>query len=159
MVLINLLFLELIHAEVKLPALISSNMVLQCDTTIKLWGWADSFEKVYINTSWLKKKISIEANQDGTWFIEVKTNNSKEPQIIQIKSETSNITLENILFGEVWLCSGQSNMQQPIKGFMGQPTYESSMVIAKSSNSNLRLFSLNQIGSKIPLKDIEDSNS
>ena len=58
--------------------------------------------------------MNIEADNKGTWRIEVKTTNSKNPQTIKFKSKTSNITLENILFGEVWLCSGQSNMEKPI---------------------------------------------
>lgn len=102
---INLLFLQSINAEVKLPAIVSSNMVLQRNTTIKLWGWADSNEKITIKALWLKQVMNIEADNNGNWSIDVKTTNSKEPQTINIKSKTSNITLENILFGEVWLCS------------------------------------------------------
>lgn len=151
----NLLFLSSIMAEVKLPAIVSSNMVLQRNTTIILWGWADAKEKITIKTSWLKESMNIEADNKGTWQIEVKTTNSKEPQSINISSETSDITLENVLFGEVWLCSGQSNMQQTMKGYDGQPTFGSLMAIAKSNNSNLRLFTVDRVGSKTPLKDVE----
>jgi sialate O-acetylesterase len=63
--------------------------------------------------------------------------------------------LENVLLGEVWICSGQSNMQQPLKGYPGQPTFESSMAVARSDNSNLRLFTVDRVGSKTPLKDVE----
>lgn len=152
---IRLLFTSLIQAEVKLPAIVSSNMVLQRNTTIKLWGWADATEKITIKTSWLKQSIYIEADNNGDWEVEVKTTNSKEPQEIHIVSESSDIRLENILFGEVWLCSGQSNMEQPVKGFYGQPTFGSTMAITESNNPNLRLFTVNKHGSKTPLKDIE----
>ncbi|HTN68338.1 MAG TPA: sialate O-acetylesterase [Dysgonamonadaceae bacterium] len=151
----NLLFLSSIMAEVKLPAIVSSNMVLQRNTTIMLWGWADAKEKITIKTSWLKESMDIEADNKGTWQIEVKTTNSKEPQSINISSKTSDITLENVLFGEVWLCSGQSNMQQTMKGYDGQPTFGSLMAIAKSNNNNLRLFTVDRVGSKTPLKDVE----
>ncbi len=150
-----LIFPESIKAEVKLPAIISSNMVLQRNTNVVLWGWSDAKEKITIELSWLKKKLNIEADSERVWRIEVKTTNSKEPQYIIIKSETSNILLENILFGEVWLCSGQSNMQQSMKGYNGQPTFGSVMAIAKSNNPNLRLFSVDRVGSKVPLKDVE----
>ncbi len=153
--LLNLPFLQSINAEVKLPAIVSSNMVLQRNTTIKLWGWADANEKITIKTSWLKKAVKIKADNNGNWSIEVKTTNSKEPQTINIKSKTSKIKLENILFGEVWLCSGQSNMQMPVKGNDGQPTFGSVKAITKSNNSNLRLFNVEIFGSKTPLKDIE----
>ena len=137
---LNLLFLQSINAEVKLPAIVSSNMVLQRNTTIKLWGWADANEKITIKALWLKQVMNIEADNNGNWSIEVKTTNSKEPQTINIKSKTSDITLENVLFGEVWLCSGQSNMAQPVKGYNGQPTFGSVIATAKSNNPNLPLF-------------------
>lgn len=151
----NLLFLSSLKAEVKLPAIVSSNMILQRNTTIVLWGWADAKENVIIKSSWLKDAMSVEADSNGNWQVEVKTTNSKDPQSISISSEASDITLENILFGEVWLCSGQSNMQQPMAGYTGQPTFDTGMAIAKSNNANLRLFSVDRVGSKTPLKDLE----
>ncbi len=150
-----LIFPQSIKAVVKLPAIVSSNMVLQRNTTVVLWGWSDAKEKITIEVSWLKEKMNIKADNDGSWRIEVKTTNSKEPQNIKIKSEASDITLENVLFGEVWLCSGQSNMQQPIKGYDGQPTFGSVPATAKSNNLNLRLFSVDRVGSKTPLEDVE----
>ena len=150
-----LLFAQSIYAEVKLPAIVSSDMVLQRNTTVELWGWADANEKITIETSWLKEKLDVEADKNGNWRIQVKTTNTKEPQTIRIKSKTSDITLENVLFGEVWLCSGQSNMQQPVKGYDGQPTFGSNMAIAQSNNPDLRLFTVDRVGSKTPLKDVE----
>jgi sialate O-acetylesterase len=98
--LFNLSFLQSIEAKVKLPAIVSSNMVLQRNTVVKLWGWADANEKITIKTSWLKKAISIQADSEGNWFIDAQTTNSKEGQSIRIKSKTSDIKLDNILFGE-----------------------------------------------------------
>lgn len=150
-----LLFAQPIKAEVKLPAIVSSNMVLQRNTNIVLWGWADAKEEITINASWLNIPMEIKADKEGNWRIEVKTTNSKKPQTITIHSKTSDITLENVLFGEVWLCSGQSNMQQPISGYNGQPTFGAAKTITRSTNPNLRLFSVDRIGSKTPLKDVE----
>jgi sialate O-acetylesterase len=154
--LFSLLHIQSAIAVVKLPAIVSSNMVLQRNTTVKLWGWADANEKITITTSWSKSPMKIQADADGNWMIDAKTTNSKEPQTITIKSKTSNIVLEDVLFGEVWLCSGQSNMEMPMKGFGGQPTYGSAEAIAKSNNPNLRLFNVARIsGAKTPLKDLE----
>lgn len=150
-----LLIVQPIRAEVKLPAIVSSNMVLQRNTTITLWGWADPKEKFSIEASWLEEAMNVKADNEGNWRIEVKTTNSKDPHSIKISGKTSDINLENILFGEVWLCSGQSNMQQPVTGYTGQPTFGSIMAIANSNNSNLRLFSVDRVGSKTPLKDVE----
>ena len=150
----NLLFLSSTQAEVKLPAIVSSNMVLQRNTTIEIWGWADAKEEITITASWLDEALEIKADKNGDWRIKVETTNSKDVQDINIKSDASDIILDNILFGEVWLCSGQSNMNIPLRGYTGQPIFGAPMAIAKSSNPNLRLFSVDQAGSKTPLKDV-----
>jgi sialate O-acetylesterase len=143
-------------AKIKLPAIVSSNMVLQRNTNIKIWGWADAKEKITIKTSWTKESYTTVADADGNWLVTIATTNSKAPQILTLKSNTSDIKLENILFGEVWLCSGQSNMEMPMKGFMGQPTFGSANAIADSNNPNLRLFNVTKFkGSKIALNDLE----
>ncbi|MFO7932681.1 MAG: sialate O-acetylesterase, partial [Bacteroidales bacterium] len=121
-----------------------------------LWGWADAGEKISIETSWLNEPLNMEADAEGNWQVEVKTTGTKEPQTIRIKSGTSEHTLGNVVFGEVWLCSGQSNMQQPVRGYDGQPTFGSNMAIAGSDNPDLRLFTVDRVGSKTPLKDVEE---
>ncbi|MCF8335035.1 MAG: sialate O-acetylesterase [Bacteroidales bacterium] len=151
-----LLCMQSIQAEVKLPAIVSSNMVLQRDATVVLWGWADANEKITIETSWISKALDVEADEEGNWRVQVETTNSQEPQNIEITSKDSNIKLWNVVFGEVWLCSGQSNMQQPLRGYTGQPTYGSVMETAKSKNSDLRLFTVDRVGSKTPLKDVKE---
>tara|TARA_R110002051_G_scaffold319452_1_gene403543 strand:+ start:16289 stop:17752 length:1464 start_codon:yes stop_codon:yes gene_type:complete len=159
LLLIQIVVLQTTKAEIKLPAIVSSNMVLQRNTTIELWGWAKAKEKIKIKTSWLEKPKIIETDSNGNWSVEIKTTNSKEIQEIYLKSKESNIILKNILFGEVWLCSGQSNMQQPLKGFYGQPTFGSLQTIINSNNPKLRLFTVNIKGSKFPLKDLDKYNS
>ncbi|MBS2211997.1 hypothetical protein KEM09_11310 [Carboxylicivirga mesophila] len=143
-------------AEVKLPAIVSSNMVLQRNVTVKLWGWADANEKITIQVSWQTGSNKVVADEKGNWQLAVTTTDSKAPQTISIKSKESDIRLDNVLFGEVWLCSGQSNMQQPLKGYMGQPTFEGPMTIAKANNPNLRLFTVNRKAAKSPLNDVAE---
>lgn len=154
-ILICLLSVQPIKAEVKLPAIVSSHMVLQRNTTVVLWGWANANEKITIEASWLKTIQQIKADKNGDWKIEIKTTESKDPQTLKIKSKESNIILNDILFGEVWLCSGQSNMQQSLEGYMGQPTFGAIQAIANSNNPNLRLFSVDRLGAKTPLNDVE----
>jgi sialate O-acetylesterase len=141
-------------ADVTLPAIVSSNMVLQRDTTITLWGWADAGEKVSISSSWLDKRIRIRADTSGKWMVEVKTTNSLDPQTIEIKGKTSDILLENILFGEVWLTSGQSNMEQSLQGYVGQPTFGSQEAIVHAANDKLRLFTVAREADTTPREDI-----
>jgi len=152
------LFIQLVqsvHAEIKLPAIVSSDMVLQRNTTVVLWGWAEANEKITIHVSWLDEPLNVSADHEGNWRIEVKTTNSKELQTIALKSADSDIFLKNILFGEVWLCSGQSNMQQSVMGYEGQPVFGSSKAIANAYNPNLRLFTVDRVGSSTPEKDVE----
>jgi sialate O-acetylesterase len=143
-------------SEVKLPAIVSSGMVLQRNATVKLWGWAAANEKITIQVSWQTGTNKVVADEQGKWQLALSTTDSKAPQTISIKSKESDIRLDNVLFGEVWLCSGQSNMQQPLKGYMGQPTFEGPMAIAKANNPHLRLFTVNRKGSKTPLQDVNE---
>ncbi|MEP4532122.1 MAG: sialate O-acetylesterase [Cyclobacteriaceae bacterium] len=155
-VLILLFLIVVLGAEAKitLPAIVSSNMVLQRNTTVMVWGWADPKEKFTLEASWIESPIKVKADAEGNWKVEVATTGSKETQTIQIKSQDETIKLENILFGEVWLCSGQSNMVMPMRGFNGQPTFGSNAAIAKSENSKIRLFVVPQIGAKTPQREI-----
>lgn len=154
-------FSPIAQAKIKLPAIVSSNMVLQRNTTVNLWGWANPNEKITIKASWIKDAIHIEADKDGNWKTQVKTTDSKSPQSIVL----NDIHLDNILFGEVWLCSGQSNMQDPVKGFEAMPVFGANMAIVQARNPNLRLFTVDRIGSDHPLKDVikyspwEEANS
>ena len=143
------------YAEVRLPAIVSSHMVLQRNTSVVLWGWAGAKEKITISASWLSKPLSIEATVDGTWKVQVQTTGSRAPQTIKITSKESNILLEDILFGEVWLCSGQSNMEMPVKGFNGQPIFGSLEAIANSRNNSLRLFTVHKVGALAPQQKVE----
>lgn len=149
-----LLFIQSVNAEIKLPAIVSSDMVLQRNTTVVLWGWADASEKISIEASWLDEELKVKADGDGNWRLEVKTTDSRVPQWMTLKSKNSDISLENILFGEVWICSGQSNMQQPLTGYNGQPTFGATEAILYANNPNLRLFTVDRAGSKDPREDV-----
>ncbi len=149
-----LLIAPSVRAAVRLPAILGSNMVLQRNTTVSLWGWANEGEPITIDASWLDGPVEVTAGLDGYWKAGVKTTGTKNPQTIAIAGADSVIRLENILFGEVWLCSGQSNMQQPLEGYQGQPTFGSQKAIAYASNPNLRIFSVDRVGSKTPETDL-----
>ncbi|MFT6882917.1 MAG: sialate O-acetylesterase [Marinoscillum sp.] len=143
-------------AQIELPALVSSNMVLQRSTTVQLWGWAASNEKFTIEASWQSDIISVIADKSGNWKTDIVTTDSKNSQKITFKSKGNpDLILDNILFGEVWICSGQSNMGMPIKGNMGQPIFGSTEAIANAANPNLRLFHVERYGSKTPMTKLE----
>lgn len=97
-------------AEVRLPAIIADNMVLQQQSSVPLWGWSDPSEKIIVTTSWNNKTDSVNATRDAKWKIMVQTPVAGGPYTITIKGGKV-ITLNNIMIGEVWVCSGQSNME------------------------------------------------
>lgn len=152
--LLGCLFHTNLHARVKLPDLIASNMVLQRSTTVNLWGWANPGEKFNISTSWLKTPLHVVADKAGEWHIAVATTNSTKPQTIQISSASQVISLDNILFGEVWLCSGQSNMEMPVSGFQAQPAYGAQEAIVNAGDEDIRLFTVEKIASLTPENSI-----
>jgi len=97
-------------AEIKLPAIIADNMVLQQNTTIKLWGWASAGEKISISASWNKSPVTATAGKEGKWMVSMKTTKAGGPYSIRFTASNT-IDVNNVLLGEVWLASGQSNME------------------------------------------------
>ncbi|WP_291911838.1 sialate O-acetylesterase [Chitinophaga sp. CB10] len=130
-----------VAATVKLPYFFGNNMVLQQQTNAAIWGWAKPGSTVTVTTSWNKKKYSQPADASGKWKLQVATPAAGGPYEITI-SDGSPLTLKNVLIGEVWLCSGQSNMEMPMKGFKDQPIIGSNDAIFNSANDQLRLFTL-----------------
>ena len=110
-----------LQAKITLPSVIGDNMVLQQQTDAALWGKAEPGRKVTVKTSWNKKTVRTTADpQTGQWLVRVATPAAGGPYEITI-SDGEKITLKNILVGEVWFASGQSNMEMPVMGFPGQP--------------------------------------
>lgn len=95
-------------AEVRLPRIIGSNMVLQRDQPVKIWGWADKGEKVLV--SFLGQEAQTKTGKDGTWMVTLEPMEAGGPFEMEIKGKNT-LVLDNILIGDVWICSGQSNME------------------------------------------------
>lgn len=129
------------RAEVILPAIFGDNMVLQQKSEAPVWGKATPGKMVSVSTSWDNKKYSVRAGNDGTWKVKVNTPSAGGPFEITISAGTI-LKLKNVLIGEVWICSGQSNMQMPVKGFRNQPVAGSNETIVRSENENIRLFTV-----------------
>lgn len=128
------------QAKVKLPSVLGNNMVLQQKTIVKLWGWANPNTKIKITTSWDKKNYTTIADEEGNWLQPVKTPAAGGPFEITFNDGEKTI-LTNILSGEVWFCSGQSNMEMPMQGFDRQPVKGGNNVIAKAKPATpVRIF-------------------
>ena len=102
---------HLAHAEVKLPALFSDHLVLQQDTTVPVWGWAAPGEEVTVSIK--GQKQSTKADAEGKWKVQLAKLSPGEPTELSVKG-TNEITVHDVLVGEVWLGSGQSNMAMTV---------------------------------------------
>jgi sialate O-acetylesterase len=119
--------------QVRLPFLISNGMVLQRDADVKIWGWADKGEKVAINFN--GKTYNTAAGTGGKWAVIFSGLKAGGPYSMDINAD-NHITLTNIMVGDVWVCSGQSNMELP----MDRVKYRYPDVIAHADNTNIRQF-------------------
>lgn len=125
---------------VEIPALFSNNMVLQQRSNVPFWGKANPGIQIFIKASWgamAKTKVGI----DSTWTIKLKTPKAGGPFTVDLTVGDTTINYKNVLIGEVWLCSGQSNMEMPLAGWPPNDTIANSAKEIKAANySNIRLF-------------------
>lgn len=132
-ILLTFLISFAINAQIKLPRLISDGMILQRDTKINIWGWASPKENIELDFK--GKKYKTITAEDGKWTIQLPSQKAGGPFEMTLKG-INTIVLKNILFGDVWLCSGQSNMELPMDRLKDK--YKE--VITKSENSKIRQF-------------------
>jgi len=108
--------------QVRLPSLIGSGMVLQRDCEARIWGWAAPDARIKLTASWDTQTHNVRADGEGRWDVRLRTPGAGGPYTLTI-DDGERVTLDDILIGEVWLCSGQSNMEMPLKGFDSQPVH------------------------------------
>ncbi|MFN8257112.1 MAG: sialate O-acetylesterase [Bacteroidales bacterium] len=139
LVVILSLFLSFpLAGQVKMPRLISDGMVLQRNAKVKIWGWAGKNENITLH--FLDSTYKLSANDDGNWLITISTPGKTGPFEMQIKTSGNSITIHDILLGDVWVCSGQSNMELP----MSRVSWVYPEDIANSENAQIRYFSVPQ---------------
>ena len=130
-----LTFSTTISAEVKLPPVIGAGMVLQRDLPVPIWGWAEAGEEVSVSFSGQTKKAK--ANDKGKWMVKLDALKASAKGTNLTVEGSNKITLENVLIGEVWICSGQSNMEWAIRSSMNAKEE-----IAASDHPLIRLFNV-----------------
>jgi sialate O-acetylesterase len=141
-----LMFSFALKAEVKLPKLVSNGMVLQRNEPIRIWGWANAGEEV--KATFKNKIYTAKTDIDGKWFIKLDAQEAGGPYVMNV----NNLELKNILIGDVYLCSGQSNMEVLMSRSNIQANY--TQEIAKSNYPMIRQFTVNRAMAFIPLADI-----
>ncbi len=142
-----------INAKVTLPKMFSDGMVMQRETNANLWGTAKASATVKITTSWDGKTYEAKAGKDGKWKTAIATPKAGGPYSITL-TDGEQTVLDNILIGELWLCSGQSNMEMPMKGFKNQPVENAVEDILHSADKELRLFTVKRNSQFAPVDTV-----
>ena len=142
-------------AQIELSNLFSDNMVLQQESHVNLWGKAKKNQELIIYTSWSGKIIRTIVKDDGSWEVKIKTPSAGGPYNIQVTCDGETKTINNVLIGEVWLASGQSNMEMTLSGNNREPVNGSLDAIANSNNTKIRFFNVKVKVSEERIDDIE----
>ena len=134
------------RADVKPQALISDGMVLQRDMEVPIWGTADDGEQVTVS---FQGQEATTTAKDGKWLVRLQPLKAGGPAEMTITGKNK-LPIKDVLVGEVWICSGQSNMEMSLKG-----TANAQKDIAKSRNPNLHLFTVPKLGLEKPGEDVK----
>ncbi len=145
-------FVPNLSAKITLPNIFSDNMVLQRNEKVLLWGWGNTGEEITIITSWDNKEYVVKTKITAKWEIEVETPEAGGPFMINFKGSDNEIILENILIGEVWLCSGQSNMQWSATTNAGIDNAQEE--IKDAYYPNIRFFTVERRTAEFPQEDL-----
>jgi sialate O-acetylesterase len=157
-----LISLTFSFSQLRLPSLVGDNMVLQQQSSVMLWGWSNPSQKIIITTSWNNKTDSVAGTRDAKWKMMVQTPAAGGPYTISIKADNDAVTLKNVFIGEVWVCSGQSNMEYN-SYYKGSTDIQPEL--KKPANNNIHLFLEPKATAIYPQDDckakwtIADSNS
>jgi sialate O-acetylesterase len=135
-------------SAIRLPSILGSHMVLQQNSEVKLWGWCSPAEKITIKTNWDTISYHTTGESSAKWFLKIKTPSAGGPYTITINETT---VLEDVMIGENWLCSGQSNME-----WSGDQGLKQSLEEAPNANNkNIRFFYIPKSTSDFPQENCE----
>jgi sialate O-acetylesterase len=143
-------------AEVRLPRLFSDHAVLQRDRPIHVWGW--SSPGAHLVAHFHQQQVASMADERGLWSLSLKPENAGGPYLLTITGDGADVTVHDLLIGDVWIASGQSNMEFPLQGFgLDTPLKNQETEIAASTQPMLRLLRLEHKSNDFPLADQSSS--
>ncbi|NOY41209.1 MAG: sialate O-acetylesterase [Planctomycetes bacterium] len=134
-------------ADVKLPNIFSDHMVLQRDQAVPIWGWADADEEVTVSIA--DQTLKTKADADGRWRVDLAPLSVGDPLTLVVEGK-NRLERNDILVGEVWVCSGQSNM-----GWTVGASFDADLHLLTTKNPQLRLLTVGNQGSQTPIDDID----
>ena len=142
-----------VDAKVTLPQFFSDNMVLQQQMECNIWGTTDRGKDIIIITSWDNEEYLAKTDKQGHFEIKVKTPEAGGPYTIVFR-DGDTVMLNNVMIGEVWICSGQSNMEMLMKGYKAQPVEGATEELLSCKDNELRLFYAKRLASLEPQQDL-----
>ena len=148
-------FTSNLNAQIELGPLFSNDMILQRNSQVPIWGSAKGNDKISITSSWNNNEVITKADNNGNWTADISTPDAGGPYEIKISSKKNILNLTNVLIGEVWVASGQSNMQMALYGGGREPVLRSIDMIAQAKNPNIRLFTVKHNSSISPIKELK----
>ncbi|MBR5703222.1 MAG: endonuclease/exonuclease/phosphatase family protein [Bacteroidales bacterium] len=144
-----------LNAKITLPSVIGDGMVLQQQSDVAIWGWTDTGKTVSVKASWSRGRYQAEPDSDGKWSLRIHTPAAGGPYELTL-SDGEKTVVKNILVGEVWFCSGQSNMEMPMRGFRNQPAEGAGEIIMSAKpGTPIRMLTSRHKASASPVKDID----
>lgn len=155
--LLTLLFIGIsLHGKPVLPEILSDGMVLQQNSKVNIWGKSEPGKTVEVIPSWSENAVCVAVNTDGNWLAVIETPEASfTPYSITI-SDGEKVILRDILIGEVWLASGQSNMEMPLKGFHNNPIMDANETIAFSGQyPAIRFVTIPKTASFEPMESVK----
>lgn len=141
------------YAETRLPAVFGDGMVLQRDSAVRVWGWDEPGRRVSVRTGW-GERASTRADDEGRWRVTLDTPAAGGPYMLSVKG-SSRVERRDVLVGEVWFASGQSNMDMRMRGNINQPIIGSNEAILHADNPRIRLFTVARQSGETPRDDVE----
>ena len=132
-------FSSVANCKVRPASLFVDGMVLQQKSNVCIWGWAEAGTTVSVKSSWDKKEYHCQSGNDGRWKLSVKTPAADGKSYELVISDGEPLVIRNVVMGEVWLASGQSNMEMPLRGWPKFPLAGSSRYIKEAENYKDRL--------------------
>ncbi len=134
-----------LFSQIKLPAVIGDNMVLQQNSDAAVWGWGEPGSEIKVTGSWNNDTVKTKISNHSFWSVKLKTPSAGGPYTVNIKSGDE-LTLKNVMIGEVWICSGQSNMEWSASHNLMNAEEE----IKNANYPNIRLFHVKKLASETP---------
>lgn len=140
-------------AKVRLPSVVGSGMVLQREAEVSIWGWAAPGRTVRVVASWDGRIRSVRSDAEGRWSTQLTTPCAGGPYTLTL-DDGEPVVLEDMLIGEVWVCSGQSNMEMPMRGFDSQPVHGALATLMEAdAYPQIRLFRVARATASTPQED------